>query len=83
MSARDFCVAHGFAASSFYLWSSRLRNGEQRVVDVKLARVVREPVVQRSAEIIVERGALRVRLAEHVEVDVLERVLLTLSRTQE
>ena len=83
MTARDFCRAQNISMSSLFLWSSRLkREGEPKCAStVQLARVVRVASEQRSSEIVLERGGLRVRVAEQIAPDVLERVIGLLQRT--
>jgi hypothetical protein len=82
MTARDFCRERGFAASSLFLWSSRLRReGHDATGDVvRLARVVRTPAATRaSGDIVVERGPLRIRFAGQVDADLVTRVVRELA----
>jgi hypothetical protein len=82
MTARAFCAERGIALSSLYLWASKLkREARQAHVDaVKLARVVRERPAPRDADIVIELGALRVRLPAKADVRQLELILSTLAR---
>jgi transposase len=77
-TARNFCAEHGYAASSLYLWASKLER-EPNGRPVRLARVVREPSQVPREGIVIELGALRVHLPARADATVVEHALRTLA----
>lgn len=85
-SARQYCEAQEYSATTLYWWSSHLKRGQgaQSIKPVRLARVVRKPgarPVGRTAPVVVQIGRARVEVGADTNRDVLSTVLEVLAAT--
>ncbi len=77
LSAAEFARGKGLAASTLRLWSSRLRPPLPRLVE--LVRRPSSAVVVSSPELVVEVGAVRVRVGRGFDAELLREVVVALS----
>lgn len=77
-SATAFAEAHGFTHSSLRYWARRLAGPTKQLATPTMVRLVRQsktPVVAtQSADLVVEIGAARVRVARGFDADLLVAV---------
>ena len=86
-SARQYCEARGYSATTLYWWSSQLKRAEggpEPKKSVRLARVVRKRGVRRAggmSPIIVQVGRARVEVGADADRHALSTVLAALAAT--
>jgi len=81
LTARQFCAEHGLNQRTLSRWSQRLRREEPDASGIRLARLVRAPVVAATVEpsaspaLVIEVGGVRVTVGHGADVATVVTVL--------